>query len=94
MIYQYSVPRALKEYEGRDVQGRVAYPDCNVGAPASAIDPEFIGNLAGLIRRLASDAPARRVPSAAECRFCEITAAGCSARIESDRDTTGETGDF
>ena len=94
MIYQYAIPRALKQYESRDVQGRVAYPDCNVGAPASAVNPGFIGNLAGLIRRLASDTPARRVPSATECRFCDITAADCSARIESDGDTTGETEDF
>ena len=94
MIYQYAIPRALKQYEDRDVQGRVAYPDANAGAPASAVSPEFIGNLAGLIRRLASDTPARRVPSAAECRFCDITAADCSARIESDQDTTGETEAF
>ena len=39
-------------------------------------------------------AHARRVPSAAECRFCEITAADCGARVEEELVGEGVTEDF
>ena len=52
-----------------------------MGSPASAVSPEFIANMGALIRRLASDEPARRVPSATECRFCDIGREDCPVRI-------------
>lgn len=89
MIYQYSLPKALEEYQRIEFRGHVAYPQSNVGIPASRIDGQFADNLGALIRRLAGDAPARRVPSLAECRFCDITAAGCPERVVEE--TWGET---
>lgn len=82
MIYQYAAPLALAQYQGVQFRGHVAYPECNVGIPASRIDSEFVRNLGALIRRLANDAPAQRVPSLAECRFCDITSADCPERVE------------
>ena len=94
MIYQYAVPKALKEYQGQELRGHVAYPDSRTGIPASAVDGEFVENLSGLIRRLASGTPARRVPSAAECRFCDITKDDCPDRIEERHAAEGSTTDF
>ena len=52
--------------------------------PASAIDDDFIGALMSLMRTIVSDEPARRVPSAQECRFCEISSADCPERVEDE----------
>ena len=71
------------------------YPDGNVGVSASAVDKRFIEDLGALIRRLASQTPARRVPSAAECRFCDITREDCPDRMEAEEERTGgNTADF
>ena len=90
-IYQYSVPRALLQFEGKDALGQVRYPNSCVGSPASAVTPEFIANMGALIRRLAADTSARRVPSATECRFCDIGCrfcdigkVDCLVRIDAD----------
>ena len=82
MIYQYAVPLALAQYQGIEFSVQIAYPDSKVSIPASGTDLEFVRNLGALIRRLASDAPARRVPSFDECRFCDITSADCPERVE------------
>ena len=82
MVYQYAVPLTLAQHQGIKFRGQVAYPDSNVSIPASRTDSEFVRNLGALIRRLANDAPARRVPSLAECRFCDITSADCPERVE------------
>ena len=39
----------------------------------SGVDRKFIDRLGALIRRLADETPARKVPSASECRWCDIT---------------------
>ena len=94
MIYQYAVPKVLEQYRVMRVRGHVRYPTSNVGTPESAVDREFVGNLGALVRRLAAETPARRVPSAAECRFCDITAADCPARIDVGYVAEGNTEDF
>ena len=82
MIYQYAIPLALSQYQGIEFSGQLAYPDSNVSIPALETDSEFVRNLGALIRRLANDAPARKVPSFGECRFCDITSTDCPERVE------------
>ena len=65
-IYQYAVPKALDQYRGMEFRGHVAFPNGNVGLPVSAVDEWFVESLGALIRWLASETPARRVPSAAD----------------------------
>ena len=63
--------------------------------PAEAVDERFIQSLGALIRRIAADEPARRVPSRQECRFCDISAADCPVRAEDTSEAeVGETADF
>ena len=90
LIYQYAIPRALPEYRGVEFRGHVIYPDGNVQIPASGVDGKFIDRLGALVRRLASETPARKVPSGAECRWCDITAADCPERVE--REANGHEG--
>ena len=94
MTYMYAVPKALEQYRGIRFQGHVIYPDGNVQIPASGLDEKFIQNLGGLIRRLASETPARRVPSGPECRWCDITAADCPERVEVEPREEGITDEF
>ena len=95
LIYMYALPRALERYKGLSLAGQVAYPDHLVDILADAVDGNFVENLGGLIRRLASQMPARRVASPAECRFCEITPADCPHRAEEGPPPEeGATGDF
>ena len=94
MGYQYAVLLALPEYCGVQFRGHIAYPNSQVGIPASGLNDKFVQDLAALIRRLAAETPARRVPSTQECRFCDITAEDCSARIDDEIREEGVTGDF
>ena len=94
LIYMYALPRALERYKGLSIAGQVAYPDHVVDIPADAVDGNFVENLGRLIRRLASQMPARRVPSPGECRFCEITPADCPDRAAEGPPEEGTTGDF
>ena len=93
MIYLYAVPKALERYRNTKLKGQVTYRDHTVRIPGEAIDDKFIKNLGALIRRISSDEPARRVPSFAECRFCDISAADCPARVEDDYQPEDSTTD-
>ena len=69
--------------------------DHTVHIPAEAVDDQFIQNLGTLIRRLAAEQQAARVPSAQECRFCDITSADCPERLDEGYEPQGgATSDF
>ena len=82
MLYMSALPKALERYRGLKLTGQVAYSDHVVDIPAEAVDETFVQRMGQLITRLASDMPARRIPSPGECRFCEITPADCPERVE------------
>ena len=94
LIYMYALPRALERYRGLSIAGQVAYPDHVLDIPGDAVDGSFVENLGGLITRLASQMPARRVPSPAECQFCEITPSDCPDRANDGPQEEGTTDDF
>ena len=94
MLYMYAIPLALKQYGGIAFDGQVVYPDGVVEIPASSVNSEFIQRTAALIRRIGADAPAPRVPSGQECRFCDITLADCPERMGQDIQEDGQTTDF
>ena len=94
MIYMYAIPRALHQYRGISFNGKVVYSDHEVDIPASAVGDSFVENLSQLVLRLASNTPARRVPSHMECGFCNITSADCPDRTAEDNIQEGRTKDF
>ena len=94
LIYMYALPRALERYRGLTIAGQVAYPDHVVDIPPEAVEGNFVENLGGLMRRLASEMPARRVPSPGECRFCEITPTDCPDKADEGASEEGTTDDF
>ena len=82
MIYLYALPRTLPQYRNVQLAGEIAYPTHTVEVPEVGRQDGFARNLASLIRRLASDAPPQRTPSAHECRFCDISSADCPERAD------------
>ena len=94
MLYMYAVPKALGQHGGLSFTGSVVYPGHSVEIPATAVDTGFVENMGRLVRRLASVSPARRVPSASECRYCPITGADCPERMDGADSKEGVTEDF
>ena len=94
VLYMYAVPKAIALHRDVVFDGQVAYADHVVDIPAEAVDDWFVERLAGLVSRLASDLPARRVPSPGECRFCPITAMDCPERADDGEVEQGVTSDF
>ena len=95
MIYMYALPRTLPQYGDAPLAGEVAYPTHTVEVPTVGRDGKFARNLASLIRRLASDTPPKRIPSAHECRFCDISNAECPERVDDgDQPADGITDEF
>ena len=84
MIYMYALPRALPQYQHAKLAGEIVYPTRTARVPMGSLHTQFIKDLGALIRRLAADKPATRVPSPHECRFCDITADDCAARVNGD----------
>ncbi len=94
MLYMYAVPKAFPEkYRNVALEGRVVYGEREVAVPSSAVDEKFVKRFSELIRRLASNEPAKRVPSFGECRYCNIPASECPDRVDKDT-STAEVDDF
>ena len=95
MIYMYALPRALPQYRDARLAEEIVYPTRRVKVPRGSPHTGFIRDLGALIRRLAADRPASRVPSRQECRFCDITTEDCADRVdEGPEPEGGSTIDF
>ena len=83
-LYMYLLPRSNHGLWRRSrPDGCVLYDDGTerrVGA--DEIDDEFRERVADVMRQIASDEPARHVPSTSGCGRCALTANDCSERIE------------
>ena len=94
MTYVYALPKALPEFRDARISGEIVYPTHIARVPRGAPPGQFIENLGSTIRRIAAENPPTRVPSAQECRFCDITAEDCPQRIdqsaEADQPTTDD----
>ncbi len=82
MIYMYCLPRCMEGYEETSPSGCVVYKGHQVPIPPESINQEFSETLHHFLDILEADHPALKVPSAHECRFCEITKADCPERID------------
>ena len=86
MIYMYALPLIPgSPLRGHSPQGRLIYRDVKEkNIPSSAVGDDFRQGLFGLIKRVVSDAPPIRVPSAGECGWCDLTSRDCPEHIEAD----------
>ena len=93
MIYMYALPKAMPEFKNFRIAGEIIYTTHTKQVPQGGIDQGFIQDLSALIRRLAAPEPPTTVPSASECRFCDISAADCPDRLDLPPNTEDETTD-
>jgi hypothetical protein len=83
MLYMLCLPHAMPEFKGKSLDGCVVYRTGErVEIPRAVIDDDFKVTARRFANLLDADHPPLRVPSAPECRFCDITAADCAERIE------------
>ncbi|MYE54684.1 MAG: hypothetical protein F4X34_05755 [Chloroflexi bacterium] len=83
-LYMFLLPRARGgRWRETTFNGALVYKDgVEKLIPASSVDDAFVRRVEEFVRRMLSETAARRVPSAPECRFCEIARADCSERVE------------
>jgi len=84
-IYMYVLPVCFPELAMYTVRGRVVYPGNNIEIAPAAVDAGFAEHLNYFIELIGHENPAFKAPSAGECRFCDITAADCSSRVNAPR---------
>ena len=85
LLYMYALRISLDVPFGVHLAGEIVYPDKTVNVRPGAVHQGFVRDLGDLIRRLASDRPARKVPSGPECRFCDIGLEDCPDRVYAGR---------
>ncbi len=82
LTYMLVLPLTHEACRGLSLAGEVQYRDGRVSIPAEKLDDELRSLILGTIERVGGATPLPRVPSAGECRFCDITAADCPERID------------
>ena len=80
-VYQAMLGRTTA-YQGYTVDGRVQYRDHAIEIPAATIDAAFRARLRRTVNAAGNAQASLPTPSAQECRWCDLTAADCPARIE------------
>ena len=94
LIYMFAIPLAFPRFRHTEFRGEIAYRDHRVPVPSTAMDDAFKTGLVEIIRRVGAETPARKVPSVAECGFCDITSEDCPERIAADAVAEGPVPDF
>ena len=83
-LYMYLLSKAqIKRWRGVKFEGVVVYTDgSEKRISADSVDDAFVSRVAEFMRKMTSHMPPRRVPSLAECNWCELTGADCPDRVE------------
>ena len=83
-LYMYLLPKSqIERWKGKRFEGAVVYADGSERhISADSVDDAFVSRLAEFMRKMTSPVPSRRVPSLAECGWCELTSADCPDRME------------
>lgn len=82
LVYMLILPYVRPAWKHRAWQGRVRYQDHILEIPASAVDTQFRGIFRRTMEQVGGAAALCRVPSYAECRYCDISRHDCPQRIE------------
>jgi hypothetical protein len=84
-LYMLLLPAAHPAYKGRTMAGCVAYKDGRrVQITPEEITPEFRARVRCFVDQIIAATPPSKVPSAFECRSCDISASVCPERQEWD----------
>ena len=94
MIYMLVLPLSVPHCKDMIIDGLVKYKNDEVHIPASKIDDALRALLKNTINQVSDDLEPGKVPSYAECRFCDITGEYCSERIEKGSEKITDHGLF
>lgn len=84
MVYMLALPRTHEACKGRVLRGQVVYVDHVIDIPPQQFTEAYQSRIVRQLQESGGDTAPERVPSARECRFCDIPTHDCSARVESD----------
>lgn len=82
LTYMLVLPLTHEACRHLSLAGEVQYRDSRLPIAPEKLTDELKGLIRATIERVGGDAEPPRVPSASECRFCDITAAACPERVE------------
>jgi hypothetical protein len=82
LIYMLILPYVRPAWKHRAIHGRVRYREYLVDIPASGVDAQFRTLFRRTMEQVSGTTALPRIPSYAECRFCDITRHDCPQRID------------
>ncbi len=85
LVYMYVAPFVRPVCRGKQLCGEVLYTNRTLRVPIEDLTEETQTLIRTMIQRAAGAAPLLKVPSFAECRFCDITAADCPERVAQEQ---------
>ena len=94
LIYILTLPLATTHCKGLTLEGRIVYKDTTVDIPSSKIDAGLKELLKKTVHLVGDTEQPRKVPSWAECRFCDISKADCQERIDTEPTATADDHDL
>jgi RecB family exonuclease len=93
MLYLLCLPSKFPQYKGKLVEGCLVYASGErAEVPITRLTADFKTSARSSVNMLDTDVEPGRVPSADECRYCDITGADCADRI--DTFSNGDTPDL
>ncbi len=87
LIYMLVLPHVHHACTNRQLRGELVYQDGILSVPADRLTSEIRKLIRITIERAAGPEPTPRVPSATECRFCDITRRDCPDRVDEEPPT-------
>lgn len=82
LVYMLMLPYVRPVWKARTCHGRVQYKEHAAEIPAEAVDDAFRKLFRRTMQQVGGDNALPRVPSYAECRYCDISRRDCPPRIE------------
>lgn len=87
LFYLYALPKAFKDLAERQLEGEIQYKrgDLRMTVTPAELTPERMGQIVDLIRVIGGPTAPAKVPSAHECKTCNIGPKDCPERIRDQR---------
>lgn len=87
LVYMLVLPHAHPACASRQLRGELEYQDGILPVPADRLTSEIRDLIRITIERAAGPEPTPKVPSARECRLCDITRVDCPERVNEEPPT-------
>lgn len=84
LIYMAVLPKVFGGIDGARLSGEVCYAGHRIAIAPDELTEPRAADIWATVQRLAHDDRPLPVPSAAECRFCDLSAVACPQRVDED----------